>query len=314
MWQKASEARAPTPVRGLLQGPAVIPLRASPNSRAKLAWLASAAGLALMVLASPRAPWAESPSRSIAASDRSSLDVALEMLAPPPGLRRIAVEAHPSHGSPTRRWTAHLALGSAGGARRLALTLLDGEGAGLTLIARQRHDGVGVWILDPKSGRVATERRIAPGRVVSQLGVTLEDLGLLDTERRAFEPLEDASVDGVPARAVVERFGGRSGGIHAVDWIAVEDATLLRREEHRGDGTLLRTSHYEAVGSVDGIAVPFFVRHESASGEADVDLEVRDVRHDLRVPKDLFDPARIRQVATHRVWRKLSTPYPPETR
>jgi outer membrane lipoprotein-sorting protein len=135
-------------------------------------------------------------------------------------------------------------------------------------------------------------------------------VGLLDLAQRSWTLVGGSELDGIPTYLFSEKAPGlRGGAADAItDWVAVDDGTLLRREIRASDDELRKTVVYDSISEVEGIFVPSFSRIADRRAGGTTDLHVRDVRFDVHVPKSLFDPRRISELAEHPAWSHLSEP------
>jgi hypothetical protein len=271
---------------------------------AVMAIIAATAFASKSLDASPGLAWVEADG----AGPRDLTEMAVQTIAPPPGLSRVEIrERRP--GGEEIRLVAHHAIRAIGGARHLAMVVLfPEEMRGVAVLAQRRGTGEArIRIYDPRVGGKGRSARVDPLQPILDTDVNLEDLGLLDLRDRSPELLGSAEIAGVPAYGLRESAPSANGEA-VVDWIAMEDGSLLRRESGPTSGAPSRRTLYESLSEVEGIPVAFFRRVTDARSGRTTDVHVLDVRHDVHVPKSLFDPRRIGEMAEHPAWTHLSEP------
>ncbi len=98
-----------------------------------------------------------------------------------------------------------------------------------------------------------------------------------------------------------------------VTWVAADSSLPIEREFYDVADTVLKTEHYD-IGLVDSVPVATRTRIENKVDGGSTEMLADDVRTDVDIPDNLFDPSRLGQVADDPFWQSVAvspTPAPP---
>jgi outer membrane lipoprotein-sorting protein len=222
-------------------------------------------------------------------------------------LRTIITILH--SGGETVEWTARQARKRLADGNRLLTVLLepaDVKGIALLIWEHKNQAADAQWLYLPALRRV---RQILPlGTFESFLGTdfTTSDLGFIDLRHRTFSLLGRDKIGDTQVYRIQEVLKDPRYYSRIVTWIAIDSMLPLRRDYYDVANRLWKTETFEDVKTIDGVPTPLRIVMEDKQEGSSTEFKVRQVRYDVQIPDDLFDPLRLPMVVNHPVWAPSS--------
>jgi len=114
-----------------------------------------------------------------------------------------------------------------------------------------------------------------------------QDFTLLATEEYA----------GHKAYKVREQEQGQSPYSEVITWVAPDSFLPLRREFYDVAGSLWKIQSFENITVIDGTPTPLKIRMSDEQQKGSTELIIHEVRYDVALSDDQFDPLRLPAVA-----------------
>jgi outer membrane lipoprotein-sorting protein len=207
--------------------------------------------------------------------------------------RDIVMVTH-TNGERTQ-WTARQARKKLEDGKRMLTVLLappDVKGFALLIQERRNQDADRQWLYLPYLRRV---REILPlGTFESFLGTdfTTADLGFVDLRHRTFSLLGEEKLGNAATYKVQEVLKDPRYYSRIVTWVATDSMLPLQREYYDVADRLWKLERYENA-TVQGVPTPVRISMEDKQTGNSTELRASNVRYDVQIPDQLFDPARL---------------------
>jgi hypothetical protein len=145
---------------------------------------------------------------------------------------------------------------------------------------------------------------VGPGRFEPFLGsdFTYADLGLVDPHDRGLAAKGMQAHDGAKAYELEEKPRTTTYYSRIVDWIAPDTKLPIERDHYDPANVLWRKEVFDDVEKIDGSATPMHVRIDDLESHDWSEYKLADVHYDVSLSDDLFDPARLPEVAQKSDW------------
>ena len=199
----------------------------------------------------------------------------------------------------TVQWAARELRKTIGGSNAI-LTVFDAPAsvAGFAVLTTQAPDGTHAqWAYVPFVRRV--RKVLYEGHHQPFLGTdfTLADLGCVLAHQQNYALLATEEYAGRKAYKIREEDGAQSPYSHVVTWVAVDSFLPLRREFYDVAGQIWKIQLFENVTVIDGTPTPLKIRMTDEQQKGSTELTIREVRYDVELSDDQFDPMRLPAVA-----------------
>jgi Outer membrane lipoprotein-sorting protein len=259
----------------------------------------------LAIILSAAAVRAENPS---AASELDKMRAALEPSRP--STRDLTFTFHSAAFDENTQITAREARKTfADGARSVMVVTGPETAKGVALLMIEEKDKPNVeYLYFPALRRV--RRLSGPGRFEPFLGsdFTYADLGLVDVHDRALKLLGAKSHDGAKVYELEETPRKTWYYSRIVDWIAMDSGLPLERDHFDAANELWRKQVYDHVQTVDGVPTPMHVRVDDLESRDWSAYDLSNVHYGVALSDDLFDPAKLANVAQASDWHTAGAP------
>ena len=182
------------------------------------------------------------------------------------------------------------------GASSAILTVFEAPAsiAGFAVLTTQAGDGTHAqWAYIPFVRRV--RKVLYEGHDQPFLGTdfTLSDLGCMMALRQDVTLLATEDYAGRKAYKVRAQEEGRSPYSQVLTWVAVDSFLPLRREFYDAAGALWKSQHFENITVIDGTPTPLKVRMIDEQQKGSTELNIREVRYDIELADERFDPMQL---------------------
>ena len=203
----------------------------------------------------------------------------------------------------TVQWTAGQARKRLSDGRRiLTVMLAPASERGIALLVQEQPKKADLqWFYLPAVRRTRTLVRADAYQAFLNTDFTYADLGFV-TQDAVYKIVGNDTRDGIAATKVEGIPREQWYYSRFVIWIANDTSLPVREEFHDPSGSLWKVETWGQVTRIDGMPVPLDVRMEDVRGGGSTELRVSDVVWDRELPDDLFDPRKLRDVASSPVW------------
>jgi outer membrane lipoprotein-sorting protein len=205
-------------------------------------------------------------------------------------------------------WTARKAsMKFPSGKRTLLVMVAPPDVRGNAVIIEETKDESGVkWVYVPLVRRV---RKILPVGAYEHFlntDFTYADLGFVDYQG-TYELLGDEEKAGEPAYKVA--FMPKNSWYYSrvITWVSKKTHLPLERNYYDINGKLWKRETFEQATIINGIPTPLRIRMRDVQNESESLFAVSEVRFDLDIPKDLFNPKMLPKAAESPFWENLES-------
>jgi hypothetical protein len=221
-----------------------------------------------------------------------------------PSTRTITITVHSASFNENTEIIARQARKySADGGRSVTVVMEPENSKGVTLLGREEKGKPHVeYVYYPMLRRA---RRVSGvGVFESFLGTdfTYADIGLVEVHDRSLKLLGTKRVDNQDAYELQETPTHTGYYSRIVDSVAVDSGLPLERDHYDVANRLWRKQVYKDVTKVGGVVTPIRVRVEDMESGDWSEIKVTDISYDVQVPDEIFDPAKLREVAANPLW------------
>jgi outer membrane lipoprotein-sorting protein len=223
-----------------------------------------------------------------------------------PSLRKIILVMHSADGE-TVEWTARQARKRLPDGYRMLTVVMapkDLRGTALLVAERKNETFDAQWIYLPALRRV--RKIVTVGAYESFLGTDFSyaDLALVNMRDRSFKLLGEDTIGQRTAYKIEEKPSNPWYYSRVVTWVAENDKLPLRREYYDQDNHLWKVEEVQSEADVDGTPTLLAIVMKDKQANTSTELQVSEVQYDVKIPDDLFDPARLPSISEHPVWPK----------
>jgi outer membrane lipoprotein-sorting protein len=88
-----------------------------------------------------------------------------------------------------------------------------------------------------------------------------------------------------------------------ITWVAADSMLPLQRDFYDQAGRLWRSEFFEEITVIDGVPTPLQIRMQDVQQGTSTELKVSEVRTDVALPDEFFDPKQLPQVEDARLWQ-----------
>lgn len=165
------------------------------------------------------------------------------------------------------------------------------------------------WVYPPALGR--TRQLIVPWNAYDTFlntDFTFADLGFVNTSGE-YKLLGEEMIDGRSAFKVQKipespiRFYSK-----IISWISRENHLPIRRDYYDVAGRLYKQQFFDSVISVSGVPIPHKVTMKNVQLNSSTIFMIKEVRTDLEMPDEIFDPKRLKYSASCPIWERVCLP------
>ncbi len=230
-----------------------------------------------------------------------------------PNARKLVFVISGTHGDPAQ-WMARQVRKRLPDGRRTLTVFLEPESVkGIAFLTWERKDQPTVdWVY------LAPLRRIVKDVDLEALPVlysefTFADIGVIKLGERQLTLLGAEQRAGKKVLKVQEVPREPRPYVRILTWFAAESSLPMDREFYDAADVLFKTQRFETTVS-EGIPTLSRIRIENKLEGSHTELHVSEVRADVDVPDQLFDPSKLGQVADDPFWQALAVspaPAPP---
>jgi outer membrane lipoprotein-sorting protein len=222
---------------------------------------------------------------------------------PKPSLRAFEVTITAPEGGKTS-WIGRQARKQLPDGRRMLTILLSPTDLRGTAVLSQERPGEQEvqWAYLPALRRV--RKLVDRTAFESVLGtdVTYSDMGFFSVTDRTFEYLGEEKVDGRSVYKLQEVPKDKWLFSRVVSYVDPSTMLPVRREYYDLVGELWKVALRDNSAVVEGIPTPLHYRMEDKQAGGSTDVQVTEVRYNVELPDDLFQPNKLPQAASNPVW------------
>jgi len=91
-----------------------------------------------------------------------------------------------------------------------------------------------------------------------------------------------------------------------ITWVAADSLLPIQRDFYDRAGRLWKKEYFEQVATIDGKPIPLHIRMQDVQQDTMTQLIVSNVRTDVELPDELFDPEHLPEVIGSQVWQVQS--------
>ena len=213
------------------------------------------------------------------------------------------------------RWVARRVSKTFPEGKRSLLVLLDPRDVrGNALLIEERKGQEDVrWIYLPVVRRIREILPVTAYEPFMNTDFTYADLGFLDYAG-SYRLLGEEDRAGEKAYQV--EFIPKSNWYYSrvITWVSKDTHLPLERDYYDVSGRIWKKETFEQVTVVDGIPTPFRVVMKDVQNDIQSVFSINEVRYDVDIPKDLFNPGSLSRAAESPFWEKLESAIPVPTR
>jgi outer membrane lipoprotein-sorting protein len=93
-----------------------------------------------------------------------------------------------------------------------------------------------------------------------------------------------------------------------ITWVSADSLLPIQRDFYDRAGRLWKNEYFEQVAVIDGKPAPLRIRMHDVQQNTTTQLTVSNVRTDVELPDELFDPEHLQQAVELQVWQEYSGP------
>ncbi|MEW6297928.1 MAG: outer membrane lipoprotein-sorting protein [Thermodesulfobacteriota bacterium] len=205
------------------------------------------------------------------------------------------------------QWVAGQARKQVGGGKRTLLVMLEPQHLRGTvlLIGERRGQPDIMWTYSPVLRRVRALVPVESYQRFLDTDFTYADLGFV-SRQGAYRLLGEEEYQGTRAYKVELVPEEQWYYSRIITWIAADSLLPLRRDFYDRAGRLWKSEFFEEVATIDGKPTPLRVRMHDVRQDTVTELRVSDVRTDVELPDELFDPDQLPEVIGSPLWQDYS--------
>lgn len=257
-----------------------------------------ALAMALVLLSS-------TPSRLLAAPpDMSSLMKKMKAALEPdrPSTRKIVVSV--TSGGTTVEWTAAQARKELPDGKRVLTVALAPEGIqGVALLDWERaKPPQKQWVYLPALRRVREIFPVTAFEPFLDTDFTYYDLGFVELDARGFTFLGEETHDGVRSYKVQQIPRNPWYYSRIVTWVAADTFHPLERDYYDPAKQLWKVERFENITTIDGVPTALKIVMKDVQQGGSSELRVSNVRYDVDVSNEIFNPDFLAKAASHPLW------------
>jgi len=191
------------------------------------------------------------------------------------------------------------------GARSVTVVMEPQSVKGVTLLVIEeagKPDAKYVYYPALRRSRVLT----GAGAFESFLGTDFSyaDIDLVDVHERSLKLLGTKPHGDTKAYELQETPTNRGYYARIVDWISTDTGLPIERDHYDVANTLWRKQVFLDVATIEGIPTPMRVRIDDVQSGDWSEFRVSALTYDVDVPDEVFEPARLREVAQNPIWSR----------
>jgi outer membrane lipoprotein-sorting protein len=206
------------------------------------------------------------------------------------------------------RWAARKAVKNFPKGKRTLIALLDPRDVrGNALLIKDREDQEDDrWVYVPAVRRVRKILPVTAYEPFLNTDFTYADLGFLD-HPGTYKLLGDEKRAGEAAYKV--DFTPQSDWYysHIVIWVSKDTHLPLERDYYDVAKNLWKKETFEKITVINGIPTPLRIRMKDIRNLTESTFDITEVRYDVDVPDDLFNPASLPKAAESPFWETLES-------
>lgn len=225
-----------------------------------------------------------------------------------PSLRQMVLTVKNNEGEEQVRWVAGVARKQLSDGPRTLIVLLEPEGVqdNALLIGHRKDGEATLWLSASTPQRVRGITPVDAYEHFLRTDFTYSDLGIVP-RGSTYRLLGDEQHTGVRAYKIEEVPQDQWYYSRILTWVAADSLLPLRREYYDRAGQLRKTEVFAQVTVIDGVPTPLWIRMQDLQQGTTTELQLKEVRFDVDLPDTLFQPQRLREVATSPLWRPYHT-------
>jgi hypothetical protein len=165
-----------------------------------------------------------------------------------------------------------------------------------------------MWIYSPVIRRV---RKLVPIDAYDHFldtDFTYADLGYVRLHNR-YKFMGEVDVNGVMAYKISEKIPQEEWYYsRVVTYVGEVNKLPLKREYYDPAGALWKTEVFNNITDIDGVPTVLHALMKDVQAQTSTELSVSEVRYDVDVPSDIFDPMKLGGLADHPLWKPMPAP------
>lgn len=225
-----------------------------------------------------------------------------------PSVRKLVITVSGDTGQDQARWVAAVARKELPDGKRSLFLVLEPEslrGNALLIWERQGQEDM-MWIYGPAVRRVRAIVPVEKYERFLRTDFTYADLGFVSLQG-AYRFLGEEQHAGVRAYKIEEVPKDQWYYSRIITWVAADSLLPLQRDYYDRAGQLWKTELFEQVTVINGIPTPLRIRMLDVQQDSSTELQMSEVRYDVELPDELFDPKRLPDVMTLPLWQPYYT-------
>jgi outer membrane lipoprotein-sorting protein len=221
-----------------------------------------------------------------------------------PSLRKMVITVSSDEGHEKARWIAGVARKEFPDGKRNLIVLLEPESVranALLIFERGGQEDV-MWVYAPSVQRVRGIMPVDAYEHFLRTDFTYADLGFV-SRRGNYRFLGEEEHAGVRAYKIEEVPADRWYYSRILTWVSAETLLPLQRDYYDRAGRLWKTALFDQVAVIDGVPTPLRVRMLEVQQDTSTELRMSEVRYDVELPDELFEPRRLREAIHSPLWQ-----------
>jgi outer membrane lipoprotein-sorting protein len=222
-----------------------------------------------------------------------------------PSTRKVVITT--SAEGETVQWIARDARKQFADGKRMVMVLLEPADVkgNAYLVWEPKEKPSAVWIYMPFLRRVREFVHVDAYQHFMGTDFTFADLGFVRLHPH-YQLLGEEEHGGKQTYKIEETVPKeRAYYSRVITWISKDSLLPLQRDYYDPAGTLWKTELFEEE-MIDGMPTPTRIQMKDLQGKSSTELRISEVRYDVEVPDDLFDPGKLPAAANSPVWQGAS--------
>ena len=224
-----------------------------------------------------------------------------------PSIRKVIISVSEDKGLNNTQWIAGEARKTLADGKRTLIVILAPESIrGSAFLIWERKELTDqqdmMWTYIPELRRVREIRGVDAYDHFLRTDFTFADLGFV-SRHGTYRLLGEEAHDGAQAYKMEEVPKEQWYYSRVVTWVDTESLLPLERDLYDRAGRLWKRMLFDHVTPINGIPTPQRIRMVDVQQNGSTELLMSEVRYDVELPDELFNPKRLPQVIASPLWQ-----------
>ena len=225
-----------------------------------------------------------------------------------PSVRKVSISVIGDKGANNTQWVVGEVRKRFTDGKRILIVILEPHSlrGSAFLFWEQEAQEDRLWTYFPELGGMRGIIGVDAYEHFLHTDFTYADLGLVSRAGR-YRLLGEEAHDSTPAYKIDEAPKERWYYSRVVTWVDTGSLLPLERDLYDQAGRLWKRILFDHVTLINGIPTPLRIRMVDVQQEGGTELLLSDVRYDVELPDELFDPDGLPQVIASQLWESFPT-------